>query len=199
MVETRYPNFDVMAEAEAWDEHTRSIVESRQKPPKKPRFLTRKEVQALRSIAAHLLFEEREDVIGYVLSHIDNRLGDPVGEAQRKEGVPPEAELIRRGLVALDATARKRHKAVFADCGIQNQFAILAALQNGALEPLPEFDGIPQKELFQKVLGLCVEAFASHPAVWSEIGYPGPAYPRGYYRINQGVTDPWEAKTEGDG
>jgi len=32
--------------------------------------------------------------------------------------------------------------------------------------------------------------------VWSEMGYGGPAYPRGYYRIEAGVTDPWEAKAE---
>lgn len=195
MTETRYPGFDVMAEADAWDEHTRGVVERRLRPPAKPGFLTRHEVQTLRSIAAHLLYEERDDVLGFVLSHIDNRLKDPVGEGQRKEGVPPEPELIRRGLGALDAVARRRHRAPFAECGVHQQFAILAALQKGELEPIPEWNGLPQKELFSKLLELCVEAFASHPAVWSEIGYAGPAYPRGYYRIEQGVTDPWEARS----
>lgn len=199
VVETRYPGFDVMAEADAWDEHTRSIVRRRLEPPKKPGFLTRHEAQTLRSIAAHLLYEERDDVLGYVLSHIDDRLKDPVGEGQRKEGVPPEAELIRRGLVALDAVARQRHQAALVDCDVQQQFAILASLQIGGLEPVPEWQGLPQKDLFTKLLSLCVEAFASHPAVWSEIGYAGPAYPRGYYRIEQGVTDPWEARSERNG
>ena len=69
--------------------------------------------------------------MGYVLSHIDDRLKDPVGEGQRKEGVPPEAELIRRGLVALDAVARQRHQAALVDCDVQQQFAILASLQIG--------------------------------------------------------------------
>jgi hypothetical protein len=196
VAETRYPNFDVMAEADAWDEHTRSIIERRLAPPKRPEFLTPSESQTLRTIVGHLLYDERVDVLGYVLSHIDNRLKDPIGEAQRKEDVPPEADLIRRGLVALDAVARQRHGLPFVDCSVESQFAMLAALQNGALEPVPEFAGIPQKELFKKLLGLSVEAFASHPAVWSEIGYAGPAYPRGYYRIEQGVTDPWEPRTE---
>lgn len=196
MVETRYPGFDVMAEAGAWDEHTRSVVEQRLRPPQKPGFLTHHEAQTLRSIAAHLLYDERDDVLGFVLSHIDDRLQDPVGEGQRKEGVPPEPELIRRGLKALDAVARGRHGAAFVNCVVDQQFAILAALQKGELEPLPEWNGLPQKELFRKLLGLCADAFASHPAVWSEIGYAGPAYPRGYYRIEQGVTDPWEARSD---
>lgn len=35
-----------------------------------------------------------------------------------------------------------------------------------------------------------------HPRVWSEIGYAGPAYPRGYVRTQLGQLDPWEAKAE---
>ncbi|KQX56587.1 hypothetical protein ASD40_04085 [Paenibacillus sp. Root444D2] len=30
--------------------------------------------------------------------------------------------------------------------------------------------------------------------VWSEIGYAGPAYPRGYVRTQLGQLDPWEAQ-----
>lgn len=196
MVQTRYPDFDVMAAADAWDPHTRAIVERRLVPPGKPKFLTGAEVQALRAIAAHLLYEERDDVLGFVLSHVDEKLNDPVGEAQRKEGAPPLADLIRKGLAGLDAVARWRHGHSFVDCGVEDQFVLLAALQHGALEAVPEFDGIPQKEFFKRLLGLAVEALASHPAVWSEMGYAGPAYPRGYYRIEQGVTDPWEAKAD---
>ena len=197
VVETRYPNFDVMAEADAWDEHTRSIVERRLDSPKKPEFLTCSEAQALRSIVGHLLYDDREDVLGYVLSHIDNRLKDPIGEAQRKENVPPEADLIRRGLVALDAVARQRHGHPFVDSSVENQFAILAALQTGTLEHVPEFDGIPQKDLFKKVLGLRWRRLPHTRRSGRRIGYAGPAYPRGYYRIERGITDPWEPKTDG--
>ncbi len=66
----------------------------------------------------------------------------------------------------------------FVDSSVEEQFAILAALQHGALEAAPEWDGVPQKELFKKLLGLSVEALASHPTIWSEIGYAGPLSPR---------------------
>ena len=70
-----------------------------------------------------------------------------------------------------------------------SSLAVLAALQKGSLRGT-------QKEFFETLLALAVEAYASHPAVWSEMGYGGPRYPRGYYRIEAGVTDPWEAKAE---
>ncbi|WP_369127188.1 hypothetical protein [Paenibacillus antri] len=43
---------------------------------------------------------------------------------------------------------------------------------------------------------MTLEAYYSHPAVWSEIGYGGPAYPRGYVRTQLGQLDPWEAHTK---
>jgi hypothetical protein len=42
------------------------------------------------------------------------------------------------------------------------------------------------------------EAFYAHPWAWNEIGFPGPAYPRGYSRfgsphLRAGETETWEA------
>ena len=51
-----------------------------------------------------------------------------------------------------------------------------------------------QKELFKKLVGLVISAHYPTPWVWSEIGYGGPAYPRGYVRVELGLTDPWEPK-----
>ena len=39
-----------------------------------------------------------------------------------------------------------------------------------------------------------VSIYYSHPAAWSEIGYGGPAGPRGYARLGFDERDPWEAK-----
>jgi hypothetical protein len=36
--------------------------------------------------------------------------------------------------------------------------------------------------------------YYSHPAAWSEVGFGGPASPRGYVRIGFNTRDPWEAK-----
>ena len=37
-------------------------------------------------------------------------------------------------------------------------------------------------------------AFYSHPWSWNEIGFGGPAYPRGYTRLATGMREAWEAQ-----
>ncbi len=36
------------------------------------------------------------------------------------------------------------------------------------------------------------DAFYSHPWAWNEIGFGGPAYPRGYKNLGTGRREPWE-------
>lgn len=188
---THFPDFDVLAGHEAWDAYTRSVVLQRLRPPK-PTTLTGQEVQTLRAVLARLLSEERDAILDFAVAHIDRRVRSAVGEGQRKPGVPPEADLVRLGLAALELVVRTRHGQGFAACEARQQVAILSALQKGEVA---EMQGSPQKELFKKLLGLGVDACASHPAVWSEMGYAGPAYPRGYYRLDRGVRDPWEPRS----
>ena len=38
-----------------------------------------------------------------------------------------------------------------------------------------------------------VRAYYAHPTAWSEIGWGGPASPRGYVRMGFDERDPWEA------
>ena len=37
-----------------------------------------------------------------------------------------------------------------------------------------------------------LSAFYSHPWAWNEIGFGGPAYPRGYARMGVGLSEAWE-------
>ena len=38
-----------------------------------------------------------------------------------------------------------------------------------------------------------VYAYYAHPTAWNEIGWGGPASPRGYVRMGYNERDPWEA------
>ena len=40
----------------------------------------------------------------------------------------------------------------------------------------------------------CVEGYYAHPWAWDEIGFGGPAYPRGYMRLEHGQPEPWEVE-----
>ncbi len=188
MGRTHYADFDVLNEQGAWDAFTRSLVRQRLNPPA-PSTLTEAETRTLRAAVRHLVCEDGQDVLDFVIAHFDTRVRSTAGEGQRKVGLPAEAALVRQGLLAIDALARVRHGTGFAECDEQQQFRMLSALQNGENT---EMAGIPQQELFKKLLGIAVDACASHPAVWSEMGYAGPAYPRGYYRLDRGIRDPWE-------
>ena len=43
-----------------------------------------------------------------------------------------------------------------------------------------------------------LSAFYSHPWAWNEIGYGGPAYPRGYMRLGEGQREPHQAAEAGE-
>lgn len=193
---TRYPSYDLLQEQEHWDEHTREIVLKRLGHFKDNQFLTNHEADMLKAIARHIVYDQREEILAYVIHHFDSILSSPVGEDQRKVGVPPREVLIRQGLKAIDKLAQKKYRATFLELDTQKQFILLEALDGGKAPKLGEWQETPQKELFKMLATETVNAYYSHPVVWSEIGYGGPAYPRGYVRVEKGLTDPWEAKRD---
>lgn len=193
---TRYPGYDVIKENEHWDDHTREIVLKRLGPFKKHKFLSNHEADLISAIAKHVLYDERKELLDYVLHHLDNKLSSPVGEDQRKVGTPEQKVLIRDGLKAIDKLAKKLHGAPFLEIDSQQQLSILTDLHTGKAPQMADWQTIPQKELFKKLATEITSAYYSHPTVWSEIGYGGPAYPRGYVRLERGLTDSWEAKRD---
>jgi hypothetical protein len=44
------------------------------------------------------------------------------------------------------------------------------------------------------VLRQIAGVYYAHPFAWDEIGFGGPAYPRGYFALNHGAREPWESK-----
>ncbi len=193
---TRYPSYNMLNEKEHWDEHTREIVLKRLGPFDKNKFLTDHEAEMILAIARHIVYDERKEILNYVVHHLDSALASPIGEDQRKTGTPPRDILIRRGLKAIDKLSEKKLGASFLEIDITEQLTLLEELDKGKAMPLSEWQKIPQKELFKKLATEIVSAYYSHPVVWSEIGYGGPAYPRGYVRVERYLTDPWEAKRD---
>jgi hypothetical protein len=58
----------------------------------------------------------------------------------------------------------------------------------------PEWAGMPSQIFFKhRLLRDVVLAYYSHPTAWSEVGWGGPASPRGYVRLDFNDRDPWEA------
>lgn len=192
--QSHYPEFDVMREAPEWDDHTREVVKKRLEPHSSFDFLNSDETRLLSAICATLIDDDREKILVFILHHFDSNLKSEIGENQRKTGTPPEADLVRKGLTAIAATARSTYKGSFPELTLVQRQELLGQVERGQLSGTGPWTGLPQKELFKKLLNLTVEAYYSHPTIWSEIGYAGPAYPRGYVRTELGLVDPWEPK-----
>jgi len=194
--ESHYPHYNVLDAAEDWDPHTRQAVESRLAPLESVENFTTEETKNLYQIAAALVDDDRTEILDYVVKHFDNSMGKRIGESQRKTDVPAQADLIRRTLTGLAKTARDNYGKPFHELSIDEQRTILGQLERGQIPATGIWKNLPQKEAFSKLLSLTVEAYYSHPQIWSEIGHGGPAYPRGYIRTEPGLVDPWEAQSE---
>ncbi|MEG6616675.1 gluconate 2-dehydrogenase subunit 3 family protein [Peptococcaceae bacterium 1198_IL3148] len=194
---SHYTNYDVMNLADEWDDHTKKIVTQRLAPFPTPGALNEAEVRTVKIIASHLIYDDRDQVLAYIVHHLDSKLSAKTGESQRKVGSPKERDLILHGLKALDLLAQDLYQLPFAEADTQAQLNMLEMLQQGQVPQITDWSLCPPKELFKKLLSIIVDAYYSHPIIWSEIGYGGPAYPRGYVRVELGLTDPWEAKKDG--
>ena len=188
-----YPNYDVLALQDEWDDHTREIVKKRLGPFQFT-LLSQWEQEMIKVIAGHLAYDDRDEVLTWITAHLDQKLNQPFGESQRKPKTPPQKALILDGLKALDHWAKSSHYKAFLHIKTDQQCQLLSSLQLGSLAHEQGWDTALQKALFKKLLSLVIEAYYSHPWVWSEIGYGGPAYPRGYVRVELGLADPWEPK-----
>nr|WP_315847165.1 gluconate 2-dehydrogenase subunit 3 family protein [uncultured Achromobacter sp.] len=87
------------------------------------------------------------------------------------------AEMIRRGLAALDAATRKQDGKPFAELDEARQDAWLHDLQAGK----PDFSPLPSDVFFQALLDATIEGFFSDPLYggnidmvgWKLVGFPG--------------------------
>lgn len=191
-----YPSFQVMDEKDAWDDQTQAVVDKRLSHLMPLKFLTEHEANILSVTCSLLVNDSSQEVLPFVIHHIDQTLYASPGESQRKTGVPAGHYLIRQGLQAMDSSAQNYYSSPFVQLDNNSQHLLIQAISEGKAEPSNSWQGIPQQDFFRKLMSLTIESYCSHPIIWSEIGYAGPAYPRGYVRTQLGQLDPWEAKAK---
>ncbi|MBP1931141.1 gluconate 2-dehydrogenase subunit 3 family protein [Ammoniphilus resinae] len=191
-----YPDFNVLNAEEHWDPHTREIVDKRLETQTffPPQFLTEQEIETLFHLCSVLLDDQRKPVIAFVVHHFDSTLKASIGESQRKIGVPEQSVLIRGGLTLLNQVCNERYGGAFHTIDENLKIQVVGELMQGNLSVPSNAQSVPAKDFADKILSVSVAAYYSHPTIWSEIGYAGPAYPRGYVRSELGLTDPWEAR-----
>jgi Gluconate 2-dehydrogenase subunit 3 len=190
-----YPGFSTLAQQDFWDEATRKTVQARLDPPPPQRFFSADEVPLLQAVIERVLpqddrLPERRIPI---LAEIDHRLFENRINGFRYEDMPPDREAYRLGLKAIDEMAHERFQAPFTGIDTFAQELLLKTLNEGKPDPMHRvWRRMPAHRFWALLLDDCIEAYYSHPWSWDEIGFGGPAYPRGYMRLEGGLPEPWE-------
>ncbi|MGI8411894.1 MAG: gluconate 2-dehydrogenase subunit 3 family protein [Solirubrobacteraceae bacterium] len=178
----RYPDYDVMANAENWDDATRKVVTGRLRAPGPLRFFTTAEEPALRAFCDVTTGQDVEPRVP-VAEMVDDKLASGKLDGYRYANMPRDPETWRLVLRGLDETAASRYGAPsFAAADLEAQEAIVAGLADGSLAG-GAWDELDVKRAFSVCMRAVLAAFYSHPWAWNEIGYGGPAYPQGYMRL----------------
>jgi hypothetical protein len=178
----RYPHFDVLATAEHWDAHTREVVLARVGKVPPLRFFDEREATTLRAFCDVVMAQDSEPRIP-VLEMVDEKLHADRLDGFRYEDMPTDQETWRHVAANLDESARRE--------GADGGFAAAGS----ELQHELEWD-IPVSRAWSVVMRMVLSAFYSHPWAWNEIGFGGPAYPRGFARLGSGQRDHWESPPE---
>jgi len=188
----RYPDFDVLEELDHWDERTRELIVARVESVPRRRFFSREEFATLAAFADVVLAQDREPRVP-AMSLVDAKLERGTGDGFRYDDMPEDAETWRVAARGLDEAAGGS----FADAPPELRERIVDDVASGAVAGAA-WSEVNVKRAFAVVMRGLLEAFYSHPWAWNEIGFGGPAYPRGYQALGVDRHEPWEAREDFD-
>jgi hypothetical protein len=187
----RYPDFDALSNARHWDEVTRRVVVERAEQTPPIRFFDAREQRTLRAFCDLVTAQDADPRIP-VLEMVDAKLHARKLDGFRYEDMPPDPQTWQRVAANLDASARaKGCEDGFAAAGSELQHEIVQRFSEGRLD----WD-LPVTRAWGVVMRGVLSSFYSHPWAWNEIGYGGPAYPRGFARLGAGEREHWESPPE---
>jgi hypothetical protein len=180
----------------SWDEPTRAVIDERMSPPAEPHFFKVVEWIAAKALCARIMPQPSGRAAIPLAELLDAKLTRNEGDGYRDARLLPMREAWQVGLKALDDESRAAHELPFASLGDDAAQALLEAMQRGELTSA-SWQGMPAALFFSKrVLHDICGLYYSHPYSWSEIGFGGPANPRGYVRMYFDRRDPWEPVEE---
>jgi Gluconate 2-dehydrogenase subunit 3 len=188
----RYPDFNVLDEVQHWDEATRKVVLDRIENVPEIRFFTSEEAVTLGAFLDLLLAQDREPKIP-VLNMVDAKLFAGELDGFRYVDMPDDPETWRRVAAGLDAAAVQHGSIEFAGASREIQERVVHDFAKGELRGRV-WDELPPSRAWKVVTRGALSAFYSHPWAWNEIGFGGPAYPRGYARLGVGQRESWEGQ-----
>jgi Gluconate 2-dehydrogenase subunit 3 len=193
---SRYPDYDVLEQAEHWDETTRKVVLSRVHEVPPICFFDAREEATMRAFCDVVTAQDCEPRVP-VLEMVDAKLHAGKLDGFQHADLPDDRDVWRLVAQGLDDVARARGAESFDKAPEEVQLEIVAAFHKGTLAG-GVWDRIAPAKAFSVLMRSVLSAFYSHPWAWNEIGFGGPAYPRGYARLGIGLRETWEGEEEFD-
>jgi hypothetical protein len=187
----RFPGFDVLDQAGVWDDVTAGVVLARLAPPNDLGFFTQDERAVAEPLLDLLLAQDSEPRVP-VLALIDTRLAIGETDGWHYDDLPTDGQAWRDTLAFLDRDATAGHALLFARLQPGQQAALIQSVQDRARRQ-DRWHGYPAAPVWSLWTRYACTAFYSHPWAWNEIGFPGPAYPRGYLHLGINARERWEA------
>jgi hypothetical protein len=193
----RYPDYDVLEQQSHWDEVTRKVVLERVHEVPAIRFFEPREVETLSVFADLFLAQDSEPRIP-VLAFVDEKLFLGKGDGYQYFDLPEDGEVWRTVARGLDEEAGKRGADRFATLSVTRQLEVVHDFANGKLYG-GAWATLNVSRAWSVVTRDMLQQFYSHPWAWNEIGFGGPAYPRGYSRfgsphLQSAEREEWEGK-----
>jgi hypothetical protein len=192
-----YDGFSTLRQQMSWDATTRKTVIDRLLEPPALHFFEDAEAALLEAIVDRIVPQDDRaaDKTIPILPVIDERLAKNSLRGFRYEDMPPDQDAYRLGLQAIDEMASERFGVSFTSLSVHRQELILKSIHDGEPEPTHQiWKRMPAHRFWALLMEDCVTAYYSHPWAWDEIGFGGPAYPRGYMRLENGLPEPWETE-----
>jgi hypothetical protein len=187
----RFPGQDAMGQRSRWDPATRALIERRIQTTGRAHFFHGRE----RDVARHLLDRlvgQPDDARPYIdiLGAVDARLLADETDGWHYDTMPSDREAWHTSVRGLDDDALIGSGSGFAECGARMQRELIEAVRTWPSGQ--RWHGMPPAAVWSLWTRYAMTAFYAHPSAWDEIGFPGPAYPRGYKNLGIGRREPFE-------
>ncbi|HEX8918699.1 MAG TPA: gluconate 2-dehydrogenase subunit 3 family protein [Chloroflexota bacterium] len=190
-----YPGFSTLDQQAFWDEATRAVVLDRVHNPPPIRFFAGEERALAQAVFDRVIPQDDRDADHRipVLNYVDDRLYAGRIDGYRYEDMPPDGEAYRLGLRGIDDTARRMYGSDFTELAPLEQDDVLWQIHGDTPpEEVEAWKRMPPDRFWLMLVSDAVDAYYAHPYAWDEVGFGGPAYPRGYFRLENGQPEPWE-------
>ncbi|WP_395666233.1 gluconate 2-dehydrogenase subunit 3 family protein [Methylocella sp.] len=190
----RYPGYDVTSKRNtpSWNDKTREVIDARLDVASRPAFLSAEEWLTLVALCDRVMPQPEGRPRAPLAAYVDRQLLAGKTKGYRFADMPQPAEAWKRALAALDEVATREKGRPFAHLTQGDQDAMLHRMATGSFVA-EALKGMPAATFWTShVIHDVIGSYYAHPEAWNEMGWGGPASPRGYVRLDLDARDSWE-------